>query len=110
MKARIEKEILQLIMKSLIAKEPEIKESSVKAGFSSKMIIKFSELTKLEDHQIITFVKSCLVACGTNTQLMNFQVKIPGSESEFQGIDIILNFDNQEQKQKYLEYRNQLLA
>ncbi len=109
MEARTEKYFFELIVKS-ISSIDGITKAWVKATAGSEYEIHFTKLTELEENQVTKFVQNCLLICGTDTKLLNFQVKIPGSESEFQGIDIVLNFDNQEQKQKYLEYRNQLLA
>lgn len=109
MEAGREKYFFELIVKS-ISSIDGITKAWVKATAGSESEIHFTKLTELEENQVTKFVQNCLLICGTDTKLLNFQVKKQGSRSGFRGIDIALNFDNQEQKQKYLEYRNQLLA
>ena len=109
MEAGREKYFFELIVKSISSVEG-ITKAWVKATAGSESEIHFTKLTELEENQVTKFVQKCLLICGTDTKLLNFQIKKQGSESEFQGIDIPLKFENPEQKQKYLEYRNQLLA
>ena len=109
METNLEKYFFELIIKS-ISSIDGITKAWVKPTAGSESEIHFTKLTELEANQVTKFVQNCLLICGTDTKLLNFQVKKQGSRSGFRGIDIPLNFDNQEQKDKYLEYRNQLLA
>lgn len=104
-----EKEFFHLIIKS-ISRVSGISKAWVKASAGSKTNIHFTKLENLQEDEISKFVRTCLLICGTDTKLLNFQVKKQGSKLGFQGVDIPLVFDNSEQQEKYLEYRNQLLA
>ncbi len=109
MKASIEKDFFQLIVKSISSIEG-ITKAWIKASSGSKADIHFTKLENLHEEEVSKFVQTCLLICGTDTKLLNFQIKKQGSKLGFQGIDIPLAFDNAEQREKYLEYRNQLLA
>ena len=109
MEAGREKYFFELIVKSISSVEG-ITKAWVKPTAGSESEIHFTKLTELEENQVTKFVQNCLLICGTDTKLLNFQIKKQGSRSGFRGIDIALKFENPEQKEKYLEYRNQLLA
>lgn len=105
----VEKDFFQLIISSLL-KVSKIQDCFVKASIASEEEIHFSALQQLSDKQIKHFVKKCIMVCGLDNKLIYFQIKRQGSKLGFQGIDIPLVFDSPEQRDKYLEYRNQLLA
>jgi len=109
MEDNIEKYFFELIIKSISSVEG-IAKAWVKPTAGSESEIHFTKLTELEENQVTKFVQKCLLICETDTKLLNFQIKKQGSRSGFRGIDIDLKFENPEQKEKYLEYRNQLLA
>lgn len=105
----IEKDFFQLIINSLL-KVSKIQDCVVKPSIASEEEIHFSELHQLNDEQVKSFVKKCIMVCGLDNKLIYYQIKKQGCKLGFCGVDVPLIFDNPEQREKYLEYRNQLLA